>query len=95
MRGGEGVKEKFTPVLFYISALRPPPPLPVAMLSNRPTVRPASQPFIGRLGNLRALKRTKGNDGFVTVVRCRGARGGGVKGHRLRRPSDEKKNKKK
>jgi len=55
---------------------------PPAVAVDPSTVRPpASQPFIGRLGNLQTLKRTKGNDGFLTPDRTTGvcsSRWGGV-----------------
>lgn len=62
--------------------------------SVHPPCRSASQPFIGRLGNLQTLKRTKGNDGFPTPAWTRVVMVEVVvrvgKGHR-RRPGDEKK----
>jgi len=90
-----GVRKKSSQRYYFI--FRPFHPRRPTLISI-PTRRTASQPFIGRLGNLQTLKRTKGNDGFLTPARARavtvvvamtGVRVG--KGHR-RRPGDEKKN---
>lgn len=81
-RGGERVRREETKTLQRDDGVRPgwvrkkssqryyfifrpfPPP-------HSPGRRTASQPFIGRLGNLQTLKRTKGNDGFLTPARTR------------------------
>jgi len=90
-----GVRKKSSQRYYFI--FRPFHPRRPTLICT-PAGRSASQPFIGRLGNLQTLKRTKGNDGFLTPARTRvvmvevvamAVRVG--KGHR-RRPGDEKKN---